>query len=98
MSTRAVKAKKAQKFVAELCDIVKTRFPEAEFNVLEGADTGDIHIYAYADIDSVWDMLPLVSDRTLDILLAEGISIYVIPMKKGTRADRLINDQADVSV
>lgn len=82
MSIAALKATKAQKLVTELCGLIKEKFPEAEFEIAEGMDTGGIHIYAYAHIDSVWDMLPLVSDRVTDILVQERLPIYVIPMRK----------------
>lgn len=81
--TKALLAdKKIQKLVDELCEIVRRRYPEVEFEVYEGYEPYSIYIHAYADIDDTVDMLHLVSDRMTEIIEKEGVIIGVIPLPK----------------
>lgn len=81
--TKALLAdKKIQKLVDELCEIVRRRYPEVEFEVYEGYEPYGIYIHAYADIDDTVDMLHLVSDRMTEIIENEGVIIGVIPLPK----------------
>lgn len=81
--TKALLAnKKIQKLVDELCEIVRRRYPEVEFEVYEGYEPYGIYIHAYADIDDTVDMLHLVSDRMTEIIEKEGVIIGVIPLPK----------------
>lgn len=81
--TKALLAdKKIQKLVDELCEIVRRRYPEVEFEVYEGYEPYGIYIHAYADIHDTVDMLHLVSDRMTEIIEKEGVIIGVIPLPK----------------
>lgn len=81
--TKALLAdKKIQKLVDELCEIVRRRYPEVEFEVYEGYEPYGVYIHAYADIDDTVDMLHLVSDRMTEIIEKEGVIIGVIPLPK----------------
>ncbi|MDP2937157.1 MAG: hypothetical protein Q8O86_11785 [Dehalococcoidia bacterium] len=89
--TKALLAdKKIQKLVDELCEIVRRRYPEVEFEVYEGYEPYGVYIHAYADIDDTVDMLHLVSDRMTEIIEDEGVIVGVIPLSKKEKQVRLI--------
>lgn len=44
-------SRKAQRFVSELCDVIKGKFPEAEFEISQGIEDDGIYIWAHADIE-----------------------------------------------
>ena len=71
---------KAQRYVEELQEIVRTRFPEAKFRVGPMPDMQNgvaIWTYTTAEFNEVTD---LVSEREFQIMIDEGLFLYVIPM------------------
>lgn len=82
MATATLTDKRVQELVEELCHTIKHHFPEVEFAVYEGDDPKGIYIDAYANIETVWDMLPLVSARMAEIVEDEGVIIGVLPLRK----------------
>ena len=71
---------KAHRYVEELQEIVQGRFPDARFRVGPMPDTAEgiaIWTYTNAEFDEV---AGLVSEREFQIMIDEGLFLYVIPM------------------
>jgi len=90
MTGATLSDRKVQKLVDELCEIVRRRYPEVEFEVYEGYEPYGVYIHAYADIGDTVDMLPLVSERMAEIIEDEGVIVGVIPLPKKEKQVRLI--------
>lgn len=72
---------KAHHFVEELQQIVRARFPEAKFRVGPMPDTTEgIAIWTYTNAGSFWEVADLVSEREFQIMMDDGVFLYVIPM------------------
>ena len=87
--TRATLAdNKIQKLVKELCNMVRQRFPEAEFEVYEGYEPRGVYIHAYTQADDFLGVMDVVSTRMAEIIEEEGVIVAVIPlpMKKDGNA------------
>lgn len=74
--------KKIRSLVDELCETVRGRFPDVEFEVYEGDDPRGVYINAYTEKDELVDMLHLVSERMAEIIEEEGVIVGVIPLPK----------------
>ena len=65
--------------IEELKDLVRTRFPAAEFEVSRVADR-EYRIRVFGDFDNMDDVLDLTSERATDILVDHDIFIHVLPL------------------
>jgi hypothetical protein len=67
------------KIVADLVDLVKTRWPDTKFQIgamPEGEGTG---IWAYSEADFL-EMCAAVADREFEAMEKHHVMVYVIPM------------------
>lgn len=90
MSKALLADRKVQKLVDELCEIVKRRYPDVEFEVYEGDDPTGVYIHAFTEADDVIGMLNLVSERTSEIIEEEGVIVGVVPLPKGKDGGQLV--------
>jgi len=75
---------KVHRYVKELEGMVRARFSDARFRVGPMPDTAEgIAIWTYTDGD-FWDVADLVRDREFEIMMDEGLFLYVIPMPLAT--------------
>ncbi len=82
---KATHAQAVQRRVEELEAIIRSRFGEAEFRVTRGREpVPGTYIEAYIDDDDEGglEILNLVGKRIVEILVDEGISLFVIPLPK----------------
>ena len=82
MTKASLADKKVQDLVDELCAIVRSRYPDAEFEVFEGDDPRGVYIHAYTEGDQVLEIIRLVSGRITEIIEEEEVIIAVIPLPK----------------
>jgi len=69
-----------QRAIDELSDLLRRRYPGAEFFVAPAPDDAAIvHLYARVDDDDADTVLDVVMDRMLALQFDEGLPIYVIP-------------------
>lgn len=73
---------RTQQVIDKVQATIKAAFPEAEFEVHYGTDPEGIYIDAYTYTDDGFCVLDLVNDWLLDLLIEEGLGIYVIPIQK----------------
>ena len=76
-----------QHAIAELQATIKAVYPEAEFRVHDGEDPPGVYLDAYTTAENAFCVLDLVSDRLVDLSIAEGLAIHVVPLPKTKTAD-----------
>ncbi len=76
--------KRVWELVAEVEEILKARYPDAEFEVYEGEDPQGVYIEVYTSKgdDDALEVIRTVSERTTDILLDEGYFINAVPLRR----------------
>lgn len=71
---------KTHRYVEELQEIVRAKFPAAKFRVGPMPDTAKgVALWTFADAE-FWEVSDLVRGRELELMVEEGVFIYVIPM------------------
>ena len=85
----------ARAYVEELQGRIRQMFPSAEFRTSwRNEPTEGIYIEAYVATEDEFDVIDLISDRSVDILVKTGIPIYVIPIPASS-LERLIATPSD---
>lgn len=68
--------------IEELIGAVQQRYPAATFEVAPGQDEPDaVHLVATVDVEDPDEVLDLVIDRVLELQIAEGLPVHVIPIR-----------------
>jgi hypothetical protein len=78
VTQRKERSRPAQ-YIEELQELVRERFPEAEFEV-HRIGPKEYNIRVYGDFDNLYDVLDLTGVRAEDILVDHGIFIHVLPL------------------
>ena len=73
---------RTQRAIDEIQATIKAAFPEAKFTVRGGVDPEGIYIDAYTKADDGFAVLDRISDRLVDLLVEEGLGIYIVPLPK----------------
>lgn len=68
-------------YVQEIEGIIRTRFPDAEFEVVRRGRK-EVMLYVEGNFKNMFDVLDLVAERTTDILIDTGIQIQLVPLKR----------------
>lgn len=82
-----------QAAVAELKSMITAAYPDATFAVGRGEDPAGIYIWVTVDMDDPEPVSTLVLRRELDMLVDEGLPIYVIPMTTFARSQRIYREE-----
>lgn len=65
--------------LAELQDLIRRRYPDATFMVTARRDDpAGVFLTAIVDVDDLDEVADLVVSRTVDLLVEEGLPIYVL--------------------
>jgi hypothetical protein len=76
--------------IAELQELIKTKYPGASFAVRAGIDDPEeTWLSARVDVDDPDEVMDVVVDRMLELQLDEGIPVYVLPLRTLERAAAL---------
>lgn len=80
----------AKDAIDELKQRIVERFPSAEFAVLHGLgeDRTGTYLKTTVDIDDPDEVLDVVRERMLELLLDQGIEVYVLPVRTPERIAR----------
>ena len=76
----------AREYAEELKSIIRTRFPEAEFEFYKRPGR-EYDLFVHADFEELFDVLDLTAVRTTDILVHSGIHIHVLPLGRRPEPD-----------
>ncbi|MGI8644236.1 MAG: hypothetical protein ACR2LS_09010 [Thermomicrobiales bacterium] len=68
-----------QAAVAELQSLVATKFPLATFGTPYVDDSDGVSFVAIVDTDDLDDVVEAAMPRMLDMLVEEGLPVYVVP-------------------
>src|SRR4051794_8001699 len=79
------KAIRKQHYIDEIQQMIRDKYPEAEFDVKEVRRTPETWIEVYVRDEADWDVIEMMSDKTTDILVEAGMMISVLPMSYGKR-------------
>jgi hypothetical protein len=70
-----------QAALAELRELITTRFPQARFTIEENADPDGYYLVATVDIDDSDEVVGLIGDRLLEMQVDEELPVYVTPLR-----------------
>src|SRR5687768_3555182 len=77
---------RTQAAIAELESIIAKRYPEATFYVERSDEDPDaIHLVTTVDVEDRTDLIELTLDRQSELLVEDGIPIYIIPLRTPER-------------
>lgn len=77
--------------IAELKALVRARHPDATFSVSRSdEDPSIIHLTTVVDVEDPDDVTDLVIDRMRELLVDEGLPIYVIPIRSPERVAAIL--------
>jgi len=80
--------------IAELEELVRSRYPTAAFSVEQAVDEPEaVHILTTVDLDDPDEVVDLVIDRELALQIDEGLPIHVIPVRTPERVAALRKQQ-----
>jgi hypothetical protein len=83
-----------QHALEELKGLILEHYPEAQFSIGRAADDASIvHLYVTVDIEDLEEVLDVVMDRTSEMLIDEGLPIFVIPLSPFERAIEIYREQ-----
>ena len=71
--------------VAELQALIKSRYPDAHFDVSAGDDPEGVYLTATVDLEDPDEVTDLVIDRTLQLQVEEQLPVYVVPIRPLSR-------------
>ena len=78
-----------QQAVAELKELVRSRYPEASFRVARSPEDGrSIDIWTSVDLDEPDEVMDLVVGRVMELLIDEGLPVHVVPVRTPERAEK----------
>lgn len=69
-----------QAALAELRSKILSRFPGATFTISHGDDPEGIYLEPEVDVDDLDDVAEVIMGRLLEMQVAEGLPIYVVPV------------------
>ena len=79
--------------VQELKDLITARFPQAAVVIEEGSDPEGIYLVTTVDIADTDEVLAVVGDRLLELQVAEGLPLYVTPLRPIARVVAQLREQ-----
>lgn len=62
----------------ELKELIRARFPDAEFSTYRGEDPDGIYLKSVVDIDDLDEVMDVVIDRVVDMEVEEDLPVYVV--------------------
>jgi hypothetical protein len=73
--------------VDELQAVIRRHYPSASFRVTRGRDDPQaIHLVTTVDVEDLDAVLDVVVDRLMELQIAQGLPIFVIPVRPPGRS------------
>ena len=87
---RPAKDTRMQRALAELEELIRSRYPSAQFLVTRGDDPEGVYLRATIDVEDTEEVVNLFIDQMLTMQIEEQLPIYGIPVRSPARvAERL---------
>ena len=83
--------------VQELKALITARFPQASFVVEEGFDPEGVYLVTTVDIADTDEVMAVVGDRLLELQVAEGLPLYVTPLRPMQRVVAELREREHVT-
>lgn len=77
----------------ELQEMIRERYPSAQFGVSMGEDPEGVYLQAVVDIDDPDEVMDLVVDRLLEFEIEQGLPLYIVILQTPARIARLRAEQ-----
>lgn len=74
-----------QAAIAELQALILDRFPDTTFDVGEADEHGVVFVRAVVDVDDPDEVTAIFIDRMVDLLVEDGLPVYVVPVRTPAR-------------
>ncbi len=71
--------------VEELQALIRSRYPDAQFDVSAGDDPEGVYLTATVDLDDPDEVTDLVIERTMQLQVEEQLPVYVVPIRPLSR-------------
>ncbi len=76
--------------IAELTELIRTRYPETTFMTEVGDDWETVFVTAVVDVDDPDEVVDCFIERALTLQIDEGLPVHVIPVRTPARRDSLL--------
>lgn len=70
-----------QDAIAELKELVRTRYPDATFEVFPSSNVNGVSMRIVVDVDELGDVDDLILSRMVEMQLDEELPIYPMPVR-----------------
>lgn len=70
-----------QQAVAELQELIRSRYPNAQFAVATGEDPEGVYLMATVDTDDLTTVLETVRDRLVELQVDRALPLYLVPVR-----------------
>jgi hypothetical protein len=67
--------------VAEFKALISERYPEAQFELLEGDDPEEVYLRVVVDVDDLGEVRALYRDRLVDLQVDEGLPLTLVSVR-----------------
>ena len=71
--------------VDELQALIRSRYPDAHFDVSTGDDPEGVYLTATVDLEDPDEVTDLVIERTMQLQVEEQLPVYVVPIRPLSR-------------
>ena len=86
---------RVQEALAELKELISSRFPDASFDVERGEDPEGVYLQAMMDIEDRQDVADAFIDRLVTMQVEEGLPVYVLPVRPPERNAEMLQRHRD---
>lgn len=74
-----------QAAIAELQRLILEKYPDTTIDVGEADEHGVVFVRAVVDVDDTDQVTAIFIDRMVDLLVDDGLAIYIIPVRTPAR-------------
>lgn len=78
--------------VSEIKALIRARFPEAKFEVVDGDDPEGVYLIATVDVADTDEVVDCYVDRLLELQVEDEMPLYVVPVRP---LDRILASRSE---
>jgi hypothetical protein len=76
--------------IAELTELIRERYPDTTFTTELGENEEAVFVTAVVDVDEPDEVVDCYIDRSVTLLVDEGLPLHVIPVRTPAREAQLL--------
>ena len=85
-----------QAAIAELKQLIVSRYPDATFTVTHEEDPDGIYLTPTVDVEDTDEVVDLFIDRLLELQIDEGLPVYVVPVRPVARVAEQLRESGQL--